>query len=449
LEAEEVILGAVLLDPSEADELIGSDLSQDHFFHQAHAQVYGAIVALSQAGEHIDLVTVANHLREKGQLDTIGGMDKLQALYRSVPTLADVSHYREILWRSYVLRSLHALGTSLREEVIKGDQTSEPLIETAEKRLFELRGGALSTGFSSLADLAPMVQEKINQHALNQDRFTGLKTGFTRFDNMTSGLQKGDLIIVAARPAMGKTAFCLNLAKNVATENDTHVAVFSLEMSGEQLTSRLIAAEARISISRLRRGQLEEEEWPLLADAVSRLSTVPLLINDRTEASLGAIRGRLNFIHRQYPLGLIVIDYLQLMNDPTSLKSGNRTNEISAISRGLKLLAKELELPIIALSQLSRAAEHRSDHRPQLSDLRESGSIEQDADIVCFLYRQAYYDRIKQKDENAPIDEPQEGQVEEAELIIAKHRNGATGRIPLAFTPSYTKFNDMLMDDHY
>lgn len=436
-EAERVLLGSMMLDSNNIP-LVLEALKLESFYRKAHQLIFQAIVLLFERDDEVDPVLVSDELIKRNELQEVGGYEFIDDLTQGIPRTTNVSYYASIIKEKAMLRNLAKFGQTLIDAAVGEDMGAAEMIAGAETSLFDLREGEQSHGFQKFE---PLLQEsyKIIQERANQDGLVGLTTGFLDFDRVTSGLQNGDLIIVAARPAMGKTSFCLNLALNSALKADAHVAIYSLEMPATQLVMRLIGSEARVGISQLRSGQLKEEEWGRMAQTVGALSNATLFIDDTGDSTVPKMRADLKRLDADVGIDLVVIDYLQLMSGSSLNAQQSRVQEVSAISRGLKILAKEINAPVIALSQLSRAAEQRADHRPQLSDLRESGSIEQDADMVCFLYREDYYDEKNKTDE--PMENPDED-FGLAELIIAKHRNGPTGKVNLAFFKKFTRFEN-------
>ncbi len=436
-EAERVLLGSMLLDSNNIP-LVLESLKLESFYRKAHQLIFQAIVLLFERDDEVDPVLVSDELIKRNELQDVGGYEFIDDLTTGIPRTTNVAYYAGIIKEKAMLRNLAKFGQTLIDTAVGGDMGASEMIAGAETSLFDLREGEQSHGFKQFD---PLLQEsyKIIQDRANQEGLVGLTTGFMDFDRVTSGLQKGDLIIVAARPAMGKTSFCLNLALNSALKANANVAIYSLEMPATQLVMRLIGSEARVGISQLRSGKLQDDEWSRIAQCVGELSSCNLFIDDTGDSTVPKMRADLKRLDADIGIDLVVIDYLQLMSGSSLNAQQSRVQEVSAISRGLKILAKEINAPVIALSQLSRAAEQRSDHRPQLSDLRESGSIEQDADMVCFLFREDYYDEKNKTDE--PMENPDED-FGIAELIIAKHRNGPTGKVNLAFFKKFTRFEN-------
>lgn len=430
LEAERAVLGAVLID-NESIHKVLEFLNPTDFYRDANGKVFEAMVALSQKNEPTDFVTVSNYLESQGTLEMIGGSSYLSELTDSIPSAANVVSYAKIIREKSVLRKLINAASEITAQGYDSPETAEDLLDHAEKAIFEISENRARSSFSSVKDVVKDSFKRIEQLFENQKTITGLATGFAEFDKMTSGLQPSDLIILAGRPSMGKTALALNIAENAAIGEKAVVAVFSLEMAKEQLVTRMLCSQARIDSSKLRRGQLEERDWPMLTKAAGALSEIQLYIDDTPAPTVLEMRAKARRLKREKGLGLIVIDYLQLMRGSANTKS--REQEISEISRSLKSLAKELSVPVIALSQLNRAVENRTNRRPQMADLRESGAIEQDADLIVFIYRDEVYDP----------NTPDKGV---AEVIIGKQRNGPIGTARLAFLNNYTKFENLAYD---
>ncbi|MBO9542145.1 replicative DNA helicase [bacterium] len=432
IEAEQSVLGALLIS---ADALVrvSEILKPESFYRHAHATLYETILRVAERGEPVDLVTVSTDLRTANRLDEIGGYTYLMDLAASIPTAANAEYYARIVEEKAALRALITGGTKIVELGYSQTQKLDETIDEAERIIFDVaQGRRTSKDISHIKDILRDTFETIEHRYENQDNVMGYATGYYDLDYMMSGLHSSDMIVLAARPAMGKTSFALNLAQNIAKLNNLPVMVFSLEMSKEQLAQRLICSEARINAHRIKTGFLSETDWPKLTEAIGSLASSPIYIDDTPAITVMEVRGkarRLKALEKK-ELGLIVIDYLQLMSGGGSSSDGNRVQEISAISRNLKALARELNVPIIALSQLSRAVESRTDKRPMLSDLRESGAIEQDADIVMFIYRDEYYNQ-ESLDKNV------------AEVILAKHRNGPVGTVKLFFEKEHTRFENL------
>lgn len=427
-ESERVILGAILLDNtliSQAIEL----LSVDDFYSPLHRRVFRAMSHLFERGDKIDPILIGEELRKEGQLENIGGVATITNLTYGLPHFSNIAHYAKIVHDKAVVRNLIKVCNQITSEALAEEEDAEVVLDHAEQAIFALADERTRQGFSHIKPVAETVLAKVQEYARRESHaLTGLSTGFRDLDQMTSGLQRTDLIIVAARPSMGKTALCLTLAQNAATMENAVVAVFSLEMSKEQLVMRMLSSEAKVDAHRFRSGYLSRDEWGRLAEAIGTLSEAKIFIDDTAGISVLEMRAKTRrLIAEQKKLDLIVVDYLQLMSG--SRRTESRQQEVSAISRELKGLAKELGVPVVALSQLSRAPEARNPPKPMMSDLRESGSIEQDADVVAFIYRDDYY---KPSEENAGI----------AELIISKQRNGPTGTVKLAFLKEFTRFEN-------
>ncbi len=428
LEAEESILSTILIDNDTLLDIIGI-LSPEDFYKPAHQKIFSSITKLFSKSEPVDLVTLTNILREQNRLEEIGGVAYLAALVDTVPLAVNSQHYAEIIHNKACLRKLIEKSNAIVKLCFEDRGNVEDVIDFAESSIFEIAESKTKPAFYSIDKLIESNIKTLEEREGDKSLISGVPTGFTRFDNLTSGLQKSDLVIIAARPSMGKTALALNIARNAAVNANIPVAIFSLEMSKEQLSMRMLCAEARINSSRLRGGFFSGDDWNSLTNAASVLSEAPIYIDDLSDISAMSIRAKARRLKMNKDLGLIIIDYLQLMKGRASAE--RRDLEISEISRALKSLAKELDLPVVALSQLNRKLEERSDKRPLLSDLRESGALEQDADLVAFIYR----DEVYNKDEN----NPNKGK---AELIVSKHRNGPVGWVPLTFLNAYTRFEN-------
>lgn len=424
VEAEQSVLGAMLLDKeaiSAATELI----SGEDFYREAHKEIFEAIVEIYDKGEPVDLITLTEKLKTRNTLEAVGGITFLTNLMDAVPTTHNVKYYAKIIEDKSLLRRLIK---SSNEIIAKSYQASEEIgeiIDDAEKGIFNISLNRSTQGFTHVKNILNINFDKIEELYLNKGRITGVPTGFNDLDGKLSGLQKSDLVLVAARPSMGKSSFMMNIVQHAAVREKVTTAIFSLEMSKEQLTQRLLCAEALIDAHRLRIGDINEDEWVKLARAMGPLSEAPIFIDDTPAISITEMRAKCRRLKLEHNLGLIVIDYLQLMQGKGN--SDSRQQEISEISRSLKALAREINVPVVSLSQLSRAPEMRADHRPILSDLRESGAIEQDADVVMFLYRDDYY-------------HPDSEKKNIGEVIIAKQRNGPTGTVELVWLGQFTKF---------
>ena len=434
---EEVVLGALIID-SNALSVVMDVLSPSSFYKKAHQKIYESILHLFELNQPIDLLTLNEAMTKAGTIEEVGGVNYLVDLSNKVGSAANLEYHARIIAQKHIQRELIRVSTGIINDAFEDTKDVFELLDEAESGLFDITQNNLSRSFEQLGRLAMVAQEQIEKTSEQSEGLIGVPTGFTELDKITSGWQRSDLIIVAARPGMGKTAFTLALARNAAFDFRKPVAVFSLEMSSLQLTQRLISMESEISGTKLRNAQLEEYEWQQLHTTVEKLADVPLFIDDTPAINIFELRAKCRRLKMQHDIQLIVIDYLQLMSGAPDGKRGNREQEISSISRALKGMAKELDVPVIALSQLSRAVETRGGvKRPQLSDLRESGAIEQDADMVIFIYRPDYYEV---EDPTTPKDL--------AEIIIAKHRNGALDTVNLKFVKQYARFEDLGAFDH-
>ena len=425
-EAERSILGAILLDNSVCNQAIEL-MRRDDFFLDSHRRIFDKMVALTERGMPIDLITLTDELRRAAEFEQIGGATYIASLIDGVPRTDTIEHYAKIVKKKAMLRKLIAACGQITTTAFEEEDEADVIIDRAEQMIFQIAEDRVRLGFQYIGDVAQRRLEQIEQMAGRPEMITGVPTGFTDFDQMTSGLQKQDLIVIAGRPSMGKTALALNMAQYAAKNGNT-IGIFSLEMSAEQLVSRLLCSEARVDAHRLRTGYLNREEWAKLADALRRLTETQIYIDDTAGSGVLEMRAKCRRLKAEHGLDLLIVDYLQLMSGRGRIES--RQQEVSQISRDMKGLAKELNIPVIALSQLSRAPETRSEHKPQLSDLRESGAIEQDADVVCFIFREEVYN---QTDENQGT----------AELILGKQRNGPTGVVHLAFLKEFTRFENM------
>lgn len=426
--AELAVLGAMFLD-REAASLALEMLTGECFYRPDHRQVFEAAEELYHSGVPIDMITVKNKLEEKQVFEQIGGLPFLANISTSVGSSANMRHYAAIVEEKSVLRRLIRTANNISQMSYEGKTDVNAIMDTAEKGIFDIMQNRHSDQFHHIRDIAVDSIEKIEDIYRSKGKLTGVPTGFVDFDQKTAGLQKSDLILLAARPSMGKTAFALNIIQNAAIRSNVPTAVFSLEMSREQLVNRMLCSEAMLDAQRLRTGELTDSDWADLIQAMGPLSQAPIYIDDTPGVTPMEVRSKCRRLKVEKGLGLIVIDYLQLMSGNS--RNDSRQQEISEISRALKAIAREMEAPVIALSQLSRACEQRADHRPMLSDLRESGAIEQDADVVAFLYRDEYYF-------------PDTEKKNQAELIIAKQRNGPTGTVDLTWMGQYTKFGNFL-----
>lgn len=427
LEAEQSVLGAMLLD-SQVIATIQSLLSPHDFYLVKHQHLFEVMSELHDRGEPVDTTTLSAELTSRDLMDSVGGLSYLAELMNVVPTTANAEAYALIVEQKAVLRRLQTAARKIQEDAYQGD-TLDDVLNEAERAIFEVTQRRTSKGYEHIHGALMTAFEQIEFLYAHKGQTTGVTTGFNAVDRMTNGLQPSDLVILAARPSLGKTAFSLNIARNAAVLGGTCVGLFSLEMGREQLAMRLLSSEAAVDQHRLRNGELSDEDWGRLTTGLARLADAPIYIDDTPNIPLMELRSRARRLKSEHNVGLIIIDYLQLMSVPSRGGQANRQQEISEISRSLKALARELKCPVIALSQLSRAVESRQDKRPMLSDLRESGAIEQDADMVCFLYREDYYDH---ETENKNV----------CELIIGKHRNGPVGTVELAFIKEIGKFFD-------
>ncbi|WP_303972425.1 replicative DNA helicase [Streptococcus merionis] len=429
--AEQSVLGAIFIDESKL-VFVREYIDARDFFKYAHQLIFQAMVALTERGDAIDATTIRNYLADKGDLQNIGGISYLVEVINSVPTSANAEYYAKIVAEKASLRRLIESLTESINKAYEASEGSDDIIAQTEKSLIDIGEGASRSGFKRIDDILNLNFESLEKRSQQTSEITGIATGYPDLDQMTTGLHEEELIILAARPAVGKTAFALNIAQNIGTKQDKTVAIFSLEMGAESLVDRMLAAEGVINSHSLRTGQLTEEEWQKVTMAQAQLARASIYIDDTPGIKITEIRARSRKLAQETKnLGLILIDYLQLI---TGTGRENRQQEVSEISRQLKILAKELKVPIIALSQLSRGVEQRQDKRPVLSDIRESGSIEQDADIVAFLYREDYYDRGD--DEDAIPDNT-------VEVIIEKNRSGARGTVKLNFLKEYNKFSSI------
>ena len=428
IEAEQAVLGAVFLKPTLLPE-INEILASVDFYRPEHGVLYGHLQKMSTAGEAIDLVTVTESMRSRDLLDKIGGLGFLTAINQSVPTAANARHYVDIVLEKSRRRQIIDAGTAIVNAAYDESIEIEDVLDQSENTILAVTNKEWGKQGSSMTDILLNTFSRIDALCKNKGGITGIPTGFVDFDRLTAGLHPSDFIIIAARPSMGKTAFALNIAAHVALHQDKHVALFSLEMSDEQITERILCAEGAVDSQKLRVGELNKDDWDRMLCTAEMLGGENLQVDDTPEITAAALRQKARKIKSQHGLDLIIIDYLQLMEGSKG-KTENRQQEIAEISRSLKALARELNVPVIALSQLSRAVETRQDKRPMLSDLRESGSLEQDADIVAFLYRDDYYNPDSQ---NKNI----------TDLIIAKHRNGPIDTIRLFFHKQFTNFSNL------
>jgi len=426
-DAEQAVLSCMLYD-SDGIVTAYEALTGDDFYGTNNKIIFEAIVELYIRDIPVDIITLKNKLNEKGKFEKVGGMDYIVSISCIVSTSVQTKYYVKIVYEKSVLRKLIKMSAKISTLSYEGKEKVDEIIDFAEKGIFNIIQNRRSNDFFHINEVLVHSIDKIEEINNSNIKITGLETGFSDFDNKTAGLQPSDLILIAARPSMGKSAFALNIAQFVAVKKNVSTAIFSLEMSKEQVANRLLCSQALLDSQKLRTGGLEQEDWSKIAYAIGELSEAPIYIDDTPSITVTELRAKCRKLKIEKELGLIIVDYLQLMN--ANKRADSRQQEISEISRSLKAVAREMEAPLIALSQLSRACELRSDHRPMLSDLRESGAIEQDADVVCFLYREDYYDKTSEKQN-------------QAEIIIAKQRNGPTGTVELAWLGKYTKFANL------
>ena len=425
IEAEQSVIGAMLMD-KEAIMAASEIISGEDFYQKQYGILFNNMVELFNEGKAVDLITLQNRLRENGVPEEVSNMGFVRELLSSTMTSANVKYYAEIVYEKSVLRKLIKTNEQIANDCYVGADKLEKILEDTEKKIFDIVQRRNTGEFVPINKIVQNSIMRVSAASKLKGNVTGIPTGFIDLDYRTSGMQKSDLVLVAARPSMGKTAFVLNMAQYMAFECNKTVAIFSLEMSSEQLVNRLLAMEARVDAQKLRNGSLEDNDWESLLESAGTVARSHLIIDDRA-SSLAEIRSKCRKFKLEHNLDIVIIDYLQLMSSGSSRSSDSRQQEISDISRGLKRMARELDVPVVALSQLSRAVEQRPDHRPMLSDLRESGAIEQDADVVMFLYRDEYYNKESELKGTA-------------EVIIAKQRNGPIGTVTLAWLPQFTKF---------
>ena len=436
IESESSVLGGLLLDNNAWDR-VGDVLSEDNFYRHEHKLIFAAMASMINAGKPADVITVYEHLQSIGKAEEVGGLAYLNQLAQYVPSATNIRRYGEIVRERSILRKLVTASDEIATNAFNQQgKTVDRILDEAEQKIFAIgeEGSRMKQGFQSLDTLVVDLMDRVQEMADNPVDVTGVPTGFVDLDRMTSGLQAGDLVVLAARPSMGKTSFAVNIAEHVALNEGLPVAIFSMEMGAAQLAVRIVGSIGRVNQGNLRTGKLTDDEWPRLAEAIERLRTVSLHIDETPGLTPSELRANSRRLARQCgKLGLIVVDYLQLMSGSGSAASSdNRATELGEISRGLKMLAKELQCPVIALSQLNRSVEQRTDKRPMMSDLRESGAIEQDADIIMFIYRDDYYN----KESNEP---------NVAEVIIGKQRNGPTGTVKLFFQKNQTRFENLMV----
>jgi replicative DNA helicase len=434
LEAEQSVLGAILLaDTTLYGLVINEGLKPEHFYREQHATIYRAMLRLYEESREIDVLTVTEQLRQAGELEQVGGAAMVDALAGAAPAAGNVREYARIVQSNALLRRLLTTTQQIQANVWNHEAPARELVEWAERDILEVAHDDRQKDFRSIGEVLHDEVDKLHRLSLEQTALTGTPSGFKDLDEITGGFQPGNLIILAARPSMGKSALVTNMAENAALEHGKPVALFSLEMSEAELAQRFVASQARIRGEELRKGRVAENRWPKILEACQRLSDAPLYVDDSSDIGILELRAKARRLHQQSEngLGLIILDYLQLMRADSRIE--NRVEAVGQMSRGLKILARELNVPVIALSQLSRAVEQRHEKKPILSDLRESGNIEQDADLVMFIYREEYYDRESER----------EG---EADIIVAKHRNGALGDVILTFQKEYPKFMNFAGD---
>jgi replicative DNA helicase len=429
LEAEQSILGSILLENSAINNVL-EVMTRNDFYNEAHKKIFNVILELSDKNEPVDLITLSNALKNKNFLDSVGGTAYLASLVDNVPSAANVANYARIVKEKAILRGLIGSATEIITSCYETGSDVDQVLDKAEHSIFEISENKVRPSFYPIREIVKESFRSIEDLYARKELITGVPTGFEKIDDLTSGLQKSDLIIIAGRPSMGKTAFALNIAQFASLESQIPVAIFSLEMSKEQLAFRLLASEAKVDSQRLRKGFLGETDWPKLTTAAGRLSEAPLFIDDTPAITVLEMKAKSRRLKADAGLGLIVVDYIQLMRGGSYRDS--REQEISEISRSLKALAKELKVPVIALSQLNRKVEDRTNRRPQMADLRESGAIEQDADVIAFIYRDEVYNKSEDNTEKGI-----------AEIIIGKQRNGPTGTVKLAFLEKFTSFENL------
>lgn len=430
-EAEQSILGSILQQPNSLPKIVNS-VSAEDFYFTAHKTIFEGLVALFDRNEPQDLITINHHLKKNGRLEASGGPAYLASLSDQVPLASNLVYYAKIVREKSILRQLIATTSEIGARCYDEKDEVEKLLDEVEQTVFDISRDQVGSYFQPLNQIVSSTFEKVTTLAERKELITGVPTGFEQFDKLTSGLQASDLIIMAGRPSMGKTALAMNMVQNTALYHNTGVGVFSLEMSNTQLGLRLLCAQSRVDAHDLRTGFIKDQDWPKLTRAAGELSKAPIFIDDTPSLSVLEMRAKARRLKSEHNIGLVVVDYLQLMKG----RAESREQEISEISRSLKAMAKELDIPVIALSQLNRGLESRTDKRPQLADLRESGAIEQDADVICFIYRDEVYNKSE--------DNPRQGL---AEVIIGKQRNGPTGTVEMAFIGKYTTFENLAQVD--
>jgi len=433
LEAEQSVLGGILLDNQGLNPVLEVITSRD-FYSEAHRRIFEAMINLSDRGEPVDLITLSSILKDRTQLDKAGGAAYLAGLVDNVPSAANIAHYAKIVKEKAILRGLINTATEILGKTYAPGADVDTVLDEAEQAIFEISEKKIRPAFFPIKDIVKDSFRTIEDLYARKELITGVPTGFEKVDDLTSGLQDSDLIIIAGRPSMGKTAFALNIAEFVGIHRGLPVCLFSLEMAKEQIATRMLAATAKVDSQRIRKGFLGETDWPKLTTAAGILSEAPIFIDDTAAITVLEMKAKARRLKAEHGLGLVIIDYLQLMR--SSAAKDSREQEISEISRSLKALAKELSVPVIALSQLNRKVEDRTNRRPQMADLRESGAIEQDADVIAFIYRDEVYNKAE--------DNPEKGM---AEVIIAKQRNGPIGTVKLAFLEKFTSFENLARRD--
>jgi len=433
IEAEQAVLGCMLLD-SDVIPTVTELIRSSDFYREDHREICEAIIDIVEKAGPVDIITVAEQLQQRGTLEKVGGIDYLASITSAVPTTANARHYAKIVEEKSLLRKLIKASQEIAGMSYEGAEEAEFVLDKAEKTIFDIIERRSTQGFTHIKDVLLETFNRLEELYNSKSPITGVPTGFTDLDMKTAGLQNSDLILIAARPGMGKTAMALNIAQYAAVQKHVPVALFNLEMSKDQLVNRMLCSEVMVDSHKMRTGKLDDEDWKKIAKALGPLSEAPIYIDDTPGLTVMDIRAKCRRLKLEKKLGLVVIDYLQLMRGRG--KTENRQQEVSEISRSLKILAKELNVPVVTMSQLSRGPESRTDHRPMLSDLRESGAIEQDADIVMFLYRDDYYN-------------PDSDKKNIAEVIVAKHRNGSTGTVYLKWFDKYTKFANLGKDETY
>ncbi len=431
LDAERAVLGGIIIE-NEAMGRVLEHIGPEDFYREAHRQVFSVMMSLYQDNKPMDLVTLVDALSAQGILDEVGGVAFLSSLPDTVPVTTNLTTYALIVKEKAVLRRLVEASQEIAERALAGDSEFQEVLDFAEKSIFEISEFKASQAFTHISKIVEATFEQIEKLYERKEAVTGLPTGLEGIDRILAGLQPSDLIIVAARPSMGKTAFALNICQHAALRAGVPVAIFSLEMSKEQLVLRMLTSEAKVDASKVRTGQLDDDDWQRLVKGAETLLEAPIYIDDTPGITIHELRAKVRHLRKEHDIGLVVVDYLQLMSSSSKLNS--REQEIAEISRGLKAIAKELRLPVVALSQLNRSLESRTDKRPLMSDLRESGAIEQDADVIMFIYREVVYRRKESEEE---LDEDLKRR---AEIIVAKQRNGPTGTVKLVFLGEYSSF---------